>query len=90
MEILTLIELNLSHHIPSNEIQIFILFPSGSAVKNPPANAGNSSSIPGLARSPGEGNGHPLQHSCLGNPMDRGAWRATVRGLAKSWIRLSD
>ena len=83
MEILALIELNLSHHIPSNQIRIFILFASGSAVKNPPANAGNSSSIPGLERSPGEGNGHPLQYSCLGNPMERGAWWATVRGVAE-------
>ena len=44
--------------------------------KNPPANAGNMGSIPGLGRSPGEGNGNPFQYSCLGNPMDRGAWRA--------------
>jgi len=90
MEILAIKELNLSHHIPSNQIQIFTLFPSSSAVKNPPANAGNSTSIPGLERSPGEGNGHPLQFSCLGNPMERGAWWATVHGVAKSWIRLSD
>ena len=83
MEILAIKELNLSHHIPSNQIQIFTLFPSSSAVKNPPANAGNSTSIPGLERSPGEGNGHPLQFSCLGNPMDRGEW-ATVPGVAES------
>ena len=43
------------------------------------------SSVPGLGRSPGEGNGNPLQYSCLGNPMDRGAWQATVHGVAKSW-----
>ena len=48
-------------------------------VKNPPANAGDMGSIPGLGRSSGEGNGNPLQFSCLGNPMDRGAWRATVQ-----------
>ena len=42
------------------------------------------SSIPGLGRSPGEGNGNPLQYSCLGNPMDRGAWQATIHGVAKS------
>ena len=90
MEILAIKELNLSHHIPSNQIQTFILFPSSSAVKNPPASAGNSTSIPGLERSPGEGNGHPLQFSCLGNPMERGAWWATVHGVAKSWIQLSD
>jgi len=51
-------------------------------VKNPPAMWENS--IPGLGRSPGEGNGNPLQYSCLENSMDRGAWRATVRGVAKS------
>ena len=56
-------------------------------VKNPPANAGDprvTGSIPGLGRSPGEGNGNPFQFSCLENPMDRGAWRATVHGVAKS------
>ena len=45
-------------------------------VKNPPANAGDSGSIPGLGRSPGGGNGNPLQYSCLEDPMDRGAWQA--------------
>ena len=55
-------------------------------VKNSPANAGDvrdAGSIPGSGRSPGEGNGTPLQRSCLGNPMDRGAWWATVYGVAK-------
>ena len=52
-------------------------FSGGSAVKNPPANPGDTG-IPGSERSPGEGNGNPLQYSCLGNPMNRGAWRATV------------
>ena len=52
-------------------------------VKNPPVNAGDMGSIPGLGRSPGEGNGNPFQYSCLGNTMDRGARRATVYGLAK-------
>ena len=47
------------------------IFPSESVVKNPPANAGDVSLIPGLGRSPGEGNGSPVQYSCLGNPMDR-------------------
>ena len=47
-------------------------------VKNPPANAGDVDLIPGSGRSPGEGSGNPLQYSCLENPMDRGAWRATV------------
>ena len=52
-------------------------------VKNPPANAGDMGLIPELGRSPGEGNGNPLQDSCLGNPMDRGAWWATVHGVTK-------
>ena len=60
-------------------------------VKNPPANpatARDTGSIPGLGKSPGEENGNPLQYSCLGNPMDRGAWRATVHGVAKNQTRL--
>ena len=51
--------------------------------KNPPANAGDSSSIPGSGRSPGEGNGNPLQYPCLGNPVDRGTWQATVHGIVQ-------
>ena len=58
-------------------------FPGGSVVKNLPANAGDSGLIPGSERSPGEGNGNPLQYSCLENPMDRGAWRATVHGVSE-------
>ena len=58
-------------------------FPGGSVVKNPPANAGDTSSIPGSGRSPGGGNGNPLQYSCLGNPMDRIAWQARVHGVTK-------
>ena len=58
-------------------------FFSGSVVKSLPANARNMGSISGLGRSPGEQNGNPLQYSCLGNPMDREAWWATVYGLAK-------
>ena len=58
-------------------------FPGGSVVKNPPANAEDLSSILGLGRSPGKGNGNPLQYSCPGNPMDREAWWATVRRVAK-------
>ena len=54
-------------------------------VKNPLASAGDSCSIPGLGRSPGAGTGNPLLHSFLENPMDRGAWRATVHGVAESW-----
>ena len=62
-------------------------FPGGSEVKNPPANAGDAEdvgSIPRLGRSTGGGNGNPLQYSCLKNPMNRGAWRATVHSIAKS------
>ena len=55
-----------------------------SMVKNPPANAGNVGSIPWSERPLGEGNGNPLQYSCLKNTMNRGAWRATVHGLTKS------
>ena len=52
-------------------------------------NAGDLGSIPESGRSPGEGNGSPLQYFCLGNPVDRGAWRATVRGIKKNWTQLS-
>ena len=58
-------------------------FPSGLESKESACNAGDLSSIPGLGRSPREGNGNPLQYSCLENSMDRGAWRATVHGVAK-------
>ena len=58
-------------------------FPGGAVVKNLPANAGDAGSIPGLGRSLGEENGHPLQRSCLGNPVDRRAWRATVHWVIK-------
>ena len=64
--------------------------PGGSEVKASACNAGDMGSIPRLGRSPGEGNGNPLQYSCLKNPMDTGAWWATVHGVAKSWTRLSD
>ena len=60
-------------------------------VQNLPANAGHSGDadlIPGLGRSPGGGHSHPLQYSCLENPLDRGSWWATVRGVAKSQIQL--
>ena len=65
-------------------------FPGSSAVKASASNAGDPGWIPGLGRSPGEGNGNPLQYSCLENPMDRGAWRATVHGVTKSQTRLRD
>ena len=62
-------------------------------VKNLPDNTGDARDtglIPGSGRSPGEGNGNPLQYSCLENSMDRGAWRATVQRVTKSWTRLSN
>ena len=65
-------------------------FPGGSVVKNPPTNTGEAESILGSVRSPGEGNGNPLQYSYLGNPMNRGAWWATVHGVEKSQTQLSD
>ena len=58
-------------------------FSVGSVVKNPPANAGDTGSISGLGRSPGGGNGNPLQYSCLENPIDREAWLAVVHGVTK-------
>ena len=66
------------------------VFPGGSEVKAFAYNAGDLGSIPESGRSPGEGNGNSLQYSCLENPMDWGAWWATVHGVAKSWTRLSD
>ena len=64
--------------------------PYGSDNKESTCNEGDPGSIPGLGRSPGEGNGNPLQDSCLEGPTDGGAWQATVLGVAKSWTRLSD
>ena len=58
--------------------------------KDPPANAGDLGSFRAPRRSPGEGHGNPLQYPCLENPMDRGAWRATVHGVAQSQKGLSD
>ena len=63
--------------------------PGGSVVKNPPANVGDVGLIPGSGRSPGGGNGNPLQYSCLENPMDRGAWWAIVHGVTRSWTQLN-
>ena len=65
-------------------------FPGGSEVKASACNEGDLGSIPGSGRSPGEGNGNPIQYSWLANPMDGGAWWATVHGVAKSRTRLSD
>ena len=68
-------------------------FRGGTVVKNLPASGGGARDtvlIPGSGRSPGEGNGNSLQYSCLGNPMDKEAWQATVHGVAKSQTRLSN
>ena len=65
-------------------------FPVGSEVTASACNVRDLGLIPGLGRSSGEGNGNPLQYSCLENPMGGGAWWATVHGVAKSWTRLSD
>ena len=65
-------------------------FPGGSYGKESACNAGDQDSIPESGRCPGEGNGNLLQYSCLENPMNRGAWQATVHGVAKSQTRLSD
>ena len=77
------------HSFQDTLIKKCIYYPGGSVVKNLPANAGNAGLTPGSGRSPGEVNGNPLQYFCLGNPMDREAWRATVHGVAKSQTRLS-
>ena len=92
-----------AHSVVSNSLQshglqpTWLLWPwdspgknTGVVVKNLPANVGDMGSIPGWGRSPGEGNGNPLQYSCLGNPMDRGAWWATGHGVAKSRTQLRD
>ena len=84
---------------PSSISQIFCFFIlklgllGDKVVKNPPANAeatGDAGSIPGSGRSPGVGNGNPLQYSCLENSMDRGVWQATIHGIARSWTQVSD
>ena len=65
-------------------------FPVGTVIKNPSANAGDAGSIPGSGGNPGEGNGNPLQYSCLGNPMEREAWRATIHGVTRELEVSSD
>ena len=67
-----------------------LCFPCDSAGKESSCNAEDLGSIPGLGRSPGEGNGNPFHYSCLENPMYRGAWQATVHRFAKSWIQQSN
>jgi len=69
---------------------VFLGFPGNSDSKESACNAGDLGSIPGLGRSPGEGNGKLLQYSCLENSMVRGAWGATVHGITKSWTQPND
>ena len=64
-------------------------FPGGSDSKESSCSAGDQGSIPESGSSPGGGHGNPLQYSCLENPMDRGAWRATAHGVTKTWTQLS-
>ena len=76
--------------LPFNMLSMFVMgFPSSSVGKESACDAGDPGLIPGLGRYPGEGNGNPLQYSYLENPMDRGAWRATVHGVTKSRTQLS-
>ena len=78
---------------PSKSLHLGTLcegFPDASVVENQLVNAGDAGSIPGLGSFSGVGNGNPLQYSCLENPMDRGAWKATIREVINSWTWLSD
>jgi hypothetical protein len=78
--------------IVRNKFLLFVsysVYSGGSDGKASALNTGDLGSIPGLGRSPGEGNGNPLQYSCLENSMDGGAWWATVHGVVKSWTQLS-
>ena len=72
-----------------NQLYIYI-YPVGSDGEEYACNTGDLGSILGWGRFPGEGNGYLLQYSCLENSMDRGAWRATIHGVAQSWTKLSD
>ena len=77
---------------PSHKTSFPPLWPQWLSGKESACNAGDTGDaglIPGLGRAPGKGNGNPLQYSCLGNPMDRGAWQAIVHGFTKHWTRLS-
>ena len=67
----------------------WIGFPGGASGEESPCNMGDPGLVPGLGRSPGEGNGNPLRDPCLENSMDRGAWQAMVHGITKSWTQLS-
>ena len=71
------------------QVGLFTGFPDSLVAKEFTCNAGDPDSIPGLGKSPGEGNGYPLQYSCLKNSMDRGTWWTTVHGVAKSKTQLT-
>ena len=75
-------------HINLGIIRIYMSFPGGASHKESAYNTGDPVLIPGSGRFPGESNSNPLPYSCLGNPMDRGDWQATVDGVAKSWAQL--
>ena len=77
-------------HTHIHSLSTIMGFPGGSDSKESACNAGDPTSMPGSGRSPGGGNGNPLQYSCLENSMDRGAWQAIVHGVAKSPTRLSN
>ena len=77
-------------YLPADNLMTTLGFPGGPVGKESALRAGHLGLIPGLGRSPGEGNGNPLQYSCLENSMDRGAWWPRVNGVTKSPIRLSD
>ena len=86
-----LVEFIMPHNIHNNtQNNTHQGFPGGSEVKASACNAGDLGSIPGSGRSPGEGNGNPLQYSCLEYPMDGGAWWATVHGVTKSQTQLNN
>ena len=89
-QIFSRVKVSASKLWPADPVILFVDQDSGSDGKASAYNVGDLDSIPELGRSPGEGNGNPLQYSCLENPMDRGAWRATVHGVAKNQARLRD
>ena len=74
--------------VPEEEAEHYTESKSGSGVKESTCSAGDPGLLPGSGRSPGEGNGNPLQYSCLENSMDRGTWRVTVCGITESWTQL--
>jgi len=77
-------------HFRATFIDFFFGFPGGSDSKESACSVGDPDSVPGLGRSSGEGNGNPLQYSCLEKSVDKGAWQATVHGVSKSWTRPRD